>query len=273
MNEPAQLQDAVTGATDIATPNIATANVAIPQPEMRVRAWHLVLAGLIAAGLAFPFLKYFEDAFPRQNLTVEMTNRIRANADDPIAWAKDRQNYWESLSRNSMLNLGIFGLCLGSCFGLVLSLNQGGTYQRIARNWIYATAAGVVAGIAAGLLSATVAYALQNAKGIDVAIRSCAIHAAGWIVPGLTCGMLLGLISGRRPFVLLAFGGLLGGLAAALLYEAMAALVFQLDRTDLPVPEGSGNKFLFLAVAGLLILLGPWTAAVLPSKRVPASAG
>ncbi|MDB5388221.1 MAG: hypothetical protein JWM11_3867 [Planctomycetaceae bacterium] len=244
-----------------------------PVPAMQLQTWHLIITALFAAGLAWPVLMHFEGAFPMENLTVEMTNRIRANAEDPIAWAKERQNQWDAVSRNSILNLGVFGTCLGLCLSLTLALVRGGPFWSMARTWAYGTGLGMIAGIAGGYLSARTAFALGRGKEFDVTLRSSLIHASGWIVPGLACGVILGLALGRRRLVRPAFGGMIGGLLAALLYEPLAAILFQLDRSDIPLPEGAGNKLMFLGLAAVLMLVGAWSAEVLPAARVGAPHG
>jgi hypothetical protein len=245
----------------------------IAAPPSTLRNWHLIIVALVASGLAYPLVKHFEKSFPMENLTVEMTNRIRANFDDPIAWAKERQNKWEGLSRNAMLNFGIFGCCLGTCLGLFSAIADRGTLVFILRSVLYGAGLGAVSGVAGGALAAWMALTLESSKQMDIMLRSTLIHSAGWVVPGLVCGLILSLTSRERRVALLMVGGVIGGLVAGGLYEPVAGILFQLDRTDIPMPEGTGNKYLFLAMGSVLMAIGARSATVLPSVRVASPRG
>lgn len=242
-------------------------------PASRLRVWHLVVAGLLAAGLAWPFAMKFEKTFPQENLSVEMTNRIRARADDPIAWAKDRQNYWEHLYRNGVLRLGIFCICMGGCLGIATAATRYGSLLVRIRGVLTGLLLGAVAGVGSGFSAAAMAYYIdKNMRDADVTIRSPLIHGAGWIIPALMCGVILGLTSGNRrqvvPTTMLhAFGGVLGAFFATMLYEPLAGWLFQLDRTDIPFPEGTANKFLFMGLAAVLMMTSAWWAGVAPLVR------
>lgn len=275
MSETEPLNDsAVSTESDSTSNSSSNANgQQAPATVSRLRMWHLMIAALVAAGLAWPLVKHFEKSFPMANLTVEETNLLRANPDDPVAWAKERQNFWDSLSRNSMLNFGCFGCCLGLCLGLVSAFASRQSIVALLQNLLYGAGLGTVGGAGGGLAAAAMANALRNSREMDVTIRSSLIHGAGWIVPGLACGVILWVTCGERRLGLLSLGGLLGGLLAAMLYEPIAGILFQLDRTDLPMPEGTGNKYLFLAMAGVLMALGAKSATSLPAVRVAAPRG
>jgi hypothetical protein len=233
----------------------------------RLRIWHLILAALVASGLAWPYMKRYERAFPMENLSVEMTNRIRAKADDPIAWAKERQNQWEAASRNAMLNLGIFGLCVGGCLGLTGSLNRRITLFHLLCSLVYGIVLGTVAGIASALVSAYIFLRVDKLPGMEVPTRSLIIHGMGLAVFGLFCGLILALTARPGRTGMLAFGGLLGGLIASLVYEPLAAICFQLVRSDIPVPEGPENKLLFLVLSSVLMLTCAWRVGSAPILR------
>lgn len=248
----------------------------VPAPQSlpsvsRANPAFLVAAALLGAGLAWPLLMHFEKAFPVPNLPVEMTNRLRVRNDDPIAMAAERVNRWNSVSRNSTLNFGLFGICLGTCLGLAGGLSAGWTARKLVVSIVRGAAIGGISGVLGGLLAAVVSYSLRDAFHIDTSLRAAMIHSTGWLIPGLACGIILGMSLGGRKLALLAVGGLLGGLFSALLYEPLSGILFQLERTDIPLPEGSWNKLMFLFLAAESMVMGAWIADAVPVKRVASS--
>ncbi|MSR58617.1 MAG: hypothetical protein EXS05_13350 [Planctomycetaceae bacterium] len=224
----------------------------VPSVSKGVAALLLLCAALLAAGASWPFVDRFADAFPNPGLDEDMTNRIRADRNDAIAWAKDRELRLMSLSRNAGLNYGFFGLCLGSCLGLTASCSMAAGVGGALRGAALGALLGAISGVGGGLISGWVALQVDHPGGLDTAVRSVLMHAAGWAPIGLACGAIVALRLGHSRGPLMA-GGLLGGAFAAAIYEQSAAIVCQLDRSDVPVPEGAANKLLFLVCTGLSI--------------------
>lgn len=208
--------------------------------------WLLLIVALLAAGISWPFVNRFADAFPNPGLDEDMTNRIRADRNDPIAWAKDRELRLLSLTRNAALNYGFFGLCLGASLGLVAAKSAGGSVASVLRSAALGLVLGAIGGAVGGFATGRVALEIDYPNGPDTSIRSMVMHAPGWGLVGLACGAAVSFASGRRLAPLL-LGGAVGGALAAVVYEQLAAVLMQLDRSDLPVPEGSANRLLFLA--------------------------
>lgn len=226
--------------------------------EQSTRRWGLLLylsAGLLGALVAWPWLIHFENRFPVENLSVEMTNRIRNNREDPIAWAQERHNRWTSLHRNTAVCLAGFGLAVGAALAMAA-----GVARRSARlvllGAVTGAACGAVAGAAGGVLEAALLMRLEG-ENLQLAHRTVAGHAVGWSVA--FAGMALGvaIVVGRlRRAPYLIGSVIVAGMAAAALYSPLAAILFPLDRSDFPIPEGDGNKLLFAGLAAGFAGLG-----------------
>lgn len=233
-------------------------------PADRWGSWLAIsfLSGL-AALMAWPGVMALDGRFPVENLSVEMTNRIRNNRDDPVAWAQERTNRWTSLAKTSASCLAVFGGIFGGLMGGAIG----------ARRWwspkyaLLGLVSGVGAGLGGGVLESTLLIRLEKA-GIDPLLLTALGHAVAWGCLATPLVAVMRWAKGRGT------GGLgklfrvwIAAAAAALVYALVAAIAFQMLRSDLPIPEGAGNKFLFL-------LLGSWAlgAAVLrPAKTVPNS--
>jgi hypothetical protein len=161
----------------------------------------------------------------------------------------------------------LFGL-VGAAAGLSLGL-AGGLARR---NLPAALGAGVVglvlagaAGAAAGQLTAPFAYRdvelLANSATRSLLIRG-AIYAAVGLASGLAFGIGLG---GRGAILNAAVGGLLGALAATVVYEVAGSLMFPVARTYQPIATTAGARYFAELTAIVFIAAG---TAVLASNGV-----
>ncbi len=237
-------------------------------PADRWGSWLAIsfLSGL-AALLAWPGVMTLDGRFPVENLSVEMTNRIRNNADDPVAWAQERTNRWSSLAKTSASCLAVFGGIFGGLMGGAIG----------ARRWwspkyaLLGLICGVGAGIGGGVLESTLLIRLEKA-GLDPLLLTALGHAVAWGCLATALVVVMRWVQGRASGLMAQLARVWGAAAAtALIYALVAAIAFQMLRSDLPIPEGAGNKLLFL-------LLGAWAlgAALLrpitPRQRVAAAA-
>lgn len=209
----------------------------------------LTLAGIIGGIASAPFVQRFEKQFPMANLTPEQTNLIRANPDDPVAWAIERQNRWDALFRNSALCLAVFGGLLGACLGLTegVLLRSAGKVVVLA---MVLALCGALSGVLAGLADAAIGLKMQDNRDQDPLPYAIGMHTASFVVVGLCIAAGLGMTTRRWSVVWRAAAG---GLVAGILCAPLASFVFPLNRTDLPIPEGLGPKLMFYALAGGLI--------------------
>ncbi len=220
--------------------------ITIPRSSVR---WGVT--ALFATLLAWPLAIAFEGRFPVENLSVEMTNRIRNNRDDAIAWAKERSNRWESMYRTSVACLTGFGAVLGCVSGLLGATKTAPLLARM-RYLLAGLMLGALFAAAGAYLEAGFLIKIEK-FGLDPMYGTMLGHAVAWtvIAVGLALSSTLS-VSGWSSKLGAAGRAAVGALLAAVCYPPIAAILFPLDRSDLPIPEGNLNKLLFLGTAAVL---------------------
>lgn len=216
----------------------------------RLLLW-LVVAGMISV-LALPLAVVFDGRFPVANLDVEMTNRIRNNRHDAIAWAKERSNRWESMYRTTVACLAGFGALMGGVAAFLGAVPQSSLLKKL--QWFAAgVCLGGVAAALGGYLEAGLLIKIEKLP-LDPTLRTMLGHGLAWMVLGLGVALAATFSATSWSERLVAVGrACLGAILATITYSPVAAVAFQLVRSDLPIPEGTGNKLLFLGTAGLAL--------------------
>ncbi|MDP1795965.1 MAG: hypothetical protein Q8K78_00715 [Planctomycetaceae bacterium] len=236
-------------------PRVTTSPTVKTQPRKFVLPGQAIrwgIAALLATVVALPMAVTFDGRFPVENLSVEMTNRIRNNRHDAVAWAKERSNRWESLYRTTVACLTGFGATLGGIAALLGVVSPAPMSARL--RWLMAgIVLGAVAAALGGYLEAGLLIKIEKIT-LDPMLRAMLGHAVAWMVVGAGVAIAATLSVPAWLAKKVAIGrAMVGAIGAAVLYSPLAAILFQLERSDLPIPEGSLNKLLFLGLAGLLI--------------------
>lgn len=216
--------------------------------------WVTVVAALLASLIALPGVASLDGRFPVENLSVEMTNRIRNNRDDQVAWAKERSNRWVSLSLTTISCLAVFGVSIGAIFG-VLQASSSESATVMAKGFLVGGLIGLFAGVIGASLEASLLMKLE-ATGLDLTIRALIGHAVAWSTIGLGMAVVCTLFGPHRHFLQVAGRAIAAGVGSAIVYAPAAAVFFQLQRSDLSVPEGLLNKFFFLFSAAIFLGYG-----------------
>lgn len=205
------------------------------------------LAGLVTA----PVVDRYDDHFPMVSLTVEETNLIRADPNDPVAWGIERQNRWNWIFRNSALCLGMFGAILGAGLGLAECIRIRKPLKGITVLAL-SVLLGVVGGVLSAAVDASIGIRMQDNIGSDPLPYAVAMHIAAFCLIGMGIATGMGLTTRRWSAVFRAFAG---GLVAGVMFAPIAASAFPVYETDLWIPHGLLPKFLFFGLAGLLLCL------------------
>ncbi len=136
---------------------------------------------------------------------------------------------------------------LGAVLGLALGL-AGGFAGESARAASIAAIVGTIGGGAAGAAMTQVLMPIflrltePNSGDLILAIF---IQSGNWSVVGAVGGVAFGLGLGDRSRIVRAvIGGLLGGIAGAVVYEMAGAIVFPLDKTSDPISVTWGTRLL-----------------------------
>jgi hypothetical protein len=203
------------------------------------------LLAVVASLMAWPALLVIDGKFPVENLSVEMTNLIRNNRNDPVAWAQERMNRWTSLAKTASICLAAFG---GVFVGLASARDEA-TRRWSLRKFLAGVGFGAGAGILGGLAEATLVVRLERLFS-DRLLLSAMGHAVGWAFLATALVLMLGM---SRPsparWLTRLLEGVGGAVVASLVYAVVAAVAFPMLRSDLPIPEGALNKLVFLLVA------------------------
>jgi hypothetical protein len=93
-------------------------------------------------------------------------------------------------------------------------------------------------------------------------------HGGIWAAAGAVAGLAFGLgTGGQRTRVLCTFGGLLGGVLAAMIYDMVGALAFPLDKTSQPVSPTVVTRLLAQFAVAIFVACGSALAAAESSRR------
>jgi hypothetical protein len=226
--------------------------------------WRLLVAGILGALLSVPWMAHFDERFPVENLNEDMTNRIRNNREDPIAWAKERENRFTSLYQTAVVCLAGFGCAVGGMLGFA----EGAARRSVARaalGLFGGALAGAIFAAAGGYAEASVAMGLEK-SGLDRTYRAILGHAIAWSFCAVGLSIAVGVAARSPKFAARVLApAILAGVLAELIYSPVAAMLFQLYKSDLPIPEGTSNKLLFACLAGGLMALS------IGRVRVPAA--
>jgi hypothetical protein len=224
---------------------------------------------------AAPAVQILDGMFPVENLSVEMTNLVRNNPNDPVAWAQERFNRWSSLAKTSAACLAVFGAVLAALSALVSGVGQQPVSQRL-RALVLGALIGGLSGVVGGLLESTFLIRMEKA-GFDRSTLAMAGHAIGWFCLAVGMAVSVALSQGTWSGVIDRCGrGLVAAGLAAVVYAVASGLLFQMVRSDLPIPEGIGNPETFLQGLGnqttfLLMAAVCLSIAVLRSSGVSSS--
>jgi hypothetical protein len=160
----------------------------------------------------------------------------------------------------------------GAILGVVLGL-AGGLARRSTRAAVVAAVIGGGLGAGAGAVAAHVLLPVYYEK-VEPEENALALplltHGGIWAAVGAAAGLALGLgLGGRNRWARCAVGGLLGGLAATMVYDLVGALALPLDKTSQPVAATVAARiFGQLAVAVLVAAGGALGAGDAP-RRAP----
>lgn len=249
----------------MASTNLGSADMPTPPEEAAPRppaapfrvGWTFALATALLAGLvAWAGGEWIEKAN-----TVRLVTEFQVSGGQQLA---DRR---AAITAKSTLAYGLVGAVLGVALGIA-----GGRAGGSARGMARGTAAGLVAGMLGGGLAARLVVPIflrnENTTVADDLILPLMTHGAIWALIGAAGGLALGLGLGRPQRALaVTFGGLLGGLVAAAMYELIGGIVFPLDHTGQPISEGVASRLF----AWLMLTACVAVAAVLSSRDTRAA--
>jgi hypothetical protein len=163
----------------------------------------------------------------------------------------------------------------GAILGVVLGL-AGGFARRSARAALLAALVGgglgaaVAAAAAHGLLP--IYYRNVDDEGSSLTLPLLT-HGGIWAAAGAVAGLAFGLgLGGRGRWLRCALGGLLGGIAATMVYELVGALAFPLDKTSQPVSATVVSRLFaqFTVAVFVAAAAGLGLAQSPSSRRAPA---
>jgi hypothetical protein len=156
---------------------------------------------------------------------------------------------------------GLFGAVLGMSMGLA-----GGLARRSVRTGVLGMVVGMVAGVAAGSGMSFIilpGYSQRFNPQEENLILPILMHGGIWSALGAGGGLAYGIgMGGATRSVRALLGGLLGAVAATLLFEVVGAVFLPLDKTSQPLAATSGARLLAqLSVAVFVAVFAAASAA------------
>src|SRR4051794_30593576 len=250
---------------DPTSPGLPPGETAISRPSGR--AWMLVLAGGLLAGLAgFGLGEYASQLLaPSPDLPPGIRgDQVKA----PLEHARRRRVSQDQIATMTYGGLGaLLGLALGAA---------GGMARRSPRAAITAALIGLVLGAAAGFGTTFLLlpwfHAHYTMPGDDSFTQELGLalstHGGIWMGIGAAAGLALGLGLGGGRVSRAIVGGVLGAAVAALIYEIGAAAAFPMDQTFLPLAIKPAPRLLAHLAASLCVSAGAlWAAYYLSLRR------
>jgi hypothetical protein len=194
--------------------------------------------------------------------------------DRALEAREEHRQRLNSQIRKAASNYGILGAALGMALGLTGGLSR--------RSPSAAALAGLVGLVLGGAAGAGISHgvvpryhrALRGSDAFTVA-HDMSIplltHGGIWSTVGLAGGLALGLGLGvRKKTISATFGGMVGGVSGAVVFEFAGALLFPLAGTALPVAETPSARLLaHLSIALIVALASTWAVAFLTLRAPP----
>lgn len=182
-------------------------------------------------------------------------NLLRLMSDEERLGAMASRNLAET--KNVALAMGLFGGILGLGLGLA-----GAIARRSARVVMIPAITGFTAGTVAGVVAAFAAMPVffraynQNPLSTGLAVPML-VHVLLWAPLGSVAGLAFGLGLGDRslPFRTM-WGGLIGAILGAMVYEIVGALALPLALTSQPISLTWGSRLLARLLVSLLVASG-----------------
>jgi hypothetical protein len=229
----------------------------IPEPVRGLWAWALaagVLAGLLSGAGGEAAWKGVRSA---------QTPKIV-----PFPTEEDYNRVIRGMASSTAVSFIQQGAILGAVLGLA-----GGLARRSARAGLVAALVGGGIGAAAAALAAyglLPVYFRNVAPESDTLTLPLLTHGGVWAAIGAGAGLAFGLgCGGRGRGARAALGGLLGGVAATVVYDLVGALAFPIDKTSQPVSATVVTRLFAQIVVALFVAIGAALAAGEPTRNAP----
>ena len=209
-------------------------------------------AGLLGAALAWLLIDQFYGSIPRADVPELAAGPPGGAVGERLAVLNFAAFRW-----NVALAAGLFGAAVGGLFGAAAGL------QRTAR----AAGGGAILGVLLGALCGAVGGYIGTEIGgwtasLSLSYQTILTHVTMWGAAGAGIGLAAGLAR-RAPGSLLvsAIGCIAAGLLGAVLYSPLAALAFPGDDSDLAVPDGTLNRFVWVLLPAVLMAVILWLSS------------
>lgn len=167
-------------------------------------------------------------------------------------------------TEHAAVTYGLFGAVLAASLGLAGGL--AGNFDRTG----FALFLGLFAGGAAGYGTSVAVlpryYAAFQPQNDDL-LLALLTHGAIWSAIGAAAGLALGFGLGgwTRP-VRAAIGGMLGAVAATMIYDIGFGLAFPLAKTSQPISATQGTRLLAQLAVAILVAIAAMTGARMPAR-------
>lgn len=152
-------------------------------------------------------------------------------------------------------NIGLVGGLIGALTcGLLVCASMSGTTRKVIISGVMGLAVGAVVGAIGGAVSASV-FGYFVANSIDPFIDTVLGHACLVVAIGAGLGLTLRVCSGKSQSSQLPLLLILVAVLCSVLYPFVSAFVFPVMKSAQAVPEGIGNRTLWLGMPILIFAI------------------
>lgn len=225
--------------------------------------WLLPGFAVLGALAAWLLVERFHGIITMPEEIAALQSQVMGNQDVARRVEEARQT---ARDRNTVLAIGLLGVSIAGALGFGEGLARKSVRAALAAGGL-GIALGALFGGLGGLLDIILGPRLSRIHSLDPMHRTVILHAIAFVLVGLAAGAAAGLSSRRVAIIRRrSIAGALGGVLAALLYSPTAALLFRMENSDLPVPNGSWNRLYWAALASVLMALAVLCASAVRRK-------
>ena len=222
--------------------------------------WSLLAAGVLGGLLGGAAISQYHQHFKLAQLDMEMEAISRADAADPRLEPYHRQRGWEPFWKNTTLNFCLVSVALGGVMGVAAGLGRK-SFGAVIAGLMLGAAIGALFGAGGGWVAAVlwehfnwnyIRYVTPSEETLKYSTYiALSAHAVAWTAIGISLAVTVSLVARKRILVLdYAVTSVFAGFIATGMYAALASLLFPLNRSELVIPTGAENQFLFVMLAG-----------------------
>ena len=208
----------------------------------------LLIAGVLGAVATFLFVNRFE-SYSKAPPELANLEPMSASAEET---RQQMAAFKKAAIENAAICFALGGAAVAGLMGLACGMLRKSPAGAVVA-MIVGGIAGVLLGAAGGYGESSLLYYLKENQGdMNGTVRAILAHAIAWGAVGLAAGIATAVSGDRSLSGQRIVAGLGAGIVGGVLYAPLAMVVFPLANPEVILPEGAGNRALWIAVPIML---------------------